>query len=115
MPGERELPANPVKVTRMLRRLFSRRPAAGPPVPLVLYTRAVCPLCDRMKEQLAAARTARPFELREVDVDRDPELVERYGRSVPVLEIAGRVAFKGRLDTAAFERKFERLTREPEP
>ena len=65
-----------------------------------------------MKEQLSAARTSRPFVLAEVDVDTDETLAERFGRSVPVLEIAGRVAFKGRLETAEFERKFERRLQE---
>jgi glutaredoxin len=77
-------------------------------VPLVLYTRRVCPLCDEMKEQIRSARLRRPFELTEVDVDSDPELTERHGMSVPVLEILGRPAFKGRMTVADFERKFER-------
>ena len=73
----------------MLRRLLSRRPAP-PPVPVVLYTRADCPLCDAMKAELARARPALDYELAEVDIASDPELLERHGLSIPVLEIAGR-------------------------
>jgi glutaredoxin len=95
-----------------LRSLWERLAGrAGPAVPLVLYTRRNCPLCDEMKHVLAQARTARPFELVERDVDLDPELRERHGRSVPVLEVAGRVAFKGRMTIEAFERKYARLAR----
>ena len=38
----------------------------------------------------------------------------RHGRSIPVLEIAGRVAFKGKLTSAELERKLERRARELE-
>lgn len=76
------------------------------PVELVLYTKASCPLCDEMKAELARARVRPPFRLREVDIEGDPELLVRHGLSIPVLEIGGRPAFKGRLTAAAFERKY---------
>lgn len=99
----------------MLRRILSRWLApVGQPLPLVLYTRANCPLCDVMKAQVARAATGTPIALKEVDIETDPELVRRYGRSIPVLEIAGRVAFKGRLTPAELERKLERGVRELE-
>ena len=77
-------------------------------VPLVLYARANCPLCDEMKEQIERARVSRPFDLTQVDIAADPELEARYGLSIPVLAIAGRAAFKGRMTVDDFERKFER-------
>ena len=95
--------------SRILRR---RRPDA--PVRVVLYTRSGCHLCDEMKAEIARARPRTPFALVEVDVDGDPELARRHGLSVPVLEIAGRVAFKARLRAADFERKLERRAREGE-
>ncbi len=98
----------------MLRRLFGRRSSPSPaPVPLVLYTRGGCHLCEEMKREIARARLDAPHALREVDIDRDPELVRRFDRSVPVLEIAGRIAFKGRLSAAELERKFARLAGGP--
>jgi len=81
-------------------------------LPVVLYTRADCPLCDEMKRELARARPRERFELREVDVDSDPVLAERHGLSVPVLEIAGRPAFVGRLSAAEFEAELARRARE---
>jgi len=80
----------------------------------VLYTRAECPLCEVMKAEIARVSARRPLALVEVDIDSDPELVERFGRSIPVLEIAGRVAFKGKLTSAELERKLERRARELE-
>lgn len=95
----------------MFDRLLNRQPRStpAPAVPLVLYSRADCHLCEVMKQQLAGARLSEAWELCEVDIDTDEELVARFGESIPVLEIGGRVAFKGRLEVAALERKFERL------
>ena len=100
----------------MLARAFAawfarwRRPAPAPT--LRLYTKAECPLCDAMKAELARARVRPEPRLEVLDVERDPELRERYGLSVPVLEIEGRVAFKGRLTAAEFERKYARRVAE---
>jgi len=96
----------------MLRRLLARWRARRAPVPLRLYTRPGCHLCSVMKDQIARARLSAPHVLEEVDIDRDPELVRRHGRSIPVLEIGGRPAFKGRMELADFERKFARRARE---
>lgn len=86
---------------------FGRKRAR--PVPLVLYTRAGCGLCEELKAELASARVEREWQLTEVDIAADPELEERWGRSIPVLEIGGQLAFKGRMSAAEFQRKFERL------
>jgi hypothetical protein len=91
-----------------------RGAAAHAPVPLELYTKPGCPLCDEMKAELARARVSVPFVLREVDVEQDPALLARFGRSVPVLAIAGRVAFKGRMEAREFERRYARRARELE-
>jgi len=85
------------------------------PLALVLYTRAQCPLCDEMKAEIARARLGDRVELRVVDIDGDSMLVDRHGRSVPVLEIEGRAAFKGRLSAEDLERKIARALREREP
>jgi thioredoxin-like negative regulator of GroEL len=84
------------------------------PLELVLYTRAGCHLCEEMLGEIGRARLPGRVALREVDVDSDPELAERYGRSIPVLELAGRPAFKGRLTAAELRRKVERALRDPE-
>ena len=93
----------------MLDRLFGRKPAAT--VPLVLYTRSECSLCDEMKHGLRNARVGFRYELEEVDIGADPDLEERYGRSIPVLKVGDRTAFKGRLD-GDFRPRLERLARE---
>ena len=95
-------------------RILGRKPGVEP-LALVLYTRAQCPLCDAMKAEIGRAKRGGRCALLEVDVDMDPILVERHGRSVPVLEIDGRVAFKGSLTVEDLERKIARALRERGP
>jgi thioredoxin-like negative regulator of GroEL len=87
-----------------------RRPASSPArqLELVLYTRPGCHLCEDMKHAIEAAGAGGRFHLREVDIDTDPALVALYGLSIPVLTIAGRVAFKGRLTRDEFLKKLAR-------
>lgn len=73
-----------------------RRPAVR--VPLVLYTRERCPLCETMRASIEAARLGERIELTVLDVDADPELQVRHGQAVPVLEIAGVARFVARLE-----------------
>lgn len=92
-----------------LDRLLGRR---REPVPLTLFTRAGCHLCDVMKEDLARAGLDRPHALTEVDVDTDRKLKKLYGARVPVLAIGGRVAFEGRLELETLRREFARRAEE---
>lgn len=97
-------------------RLDAASAPGGPPARLELFTRAGCHLCDDMKATIreAEARGAlgRPVELREVDIAGDPELEAAHGRSIPVLAIDGRIAFKGRLTAEELARKLARNTEE---
>ncbi len=54
---------------------------------VVVYTRVGCGLC-RQAERLVAAE-ARRAEVRHVDIDVDPDLVQRYGVRVPVVCVDG--------------------------
>jgi len=82
---------------------------ATPRLPeVVLYTRPGCHLCDEAKEQLEVLRKTVAFELREIDIDTNPELQRRYNDEVPVIFIHGRKAFKYRIDPRQF---LERLRR----
>jgi len=95
----------------MLDRLFRkfREDRRRPSVPLVLYTRPDCGLCEEMKAEIARARLSAPYTLEEVDISGDFELEARYGESIPVLHVAGRLAFKGRLSSPELEAKFARI------
>ncbi|HTX36303.1 MAG TPA: glutaredoxin family protein [Bryobacteraceae bacterium] len=65
---------------------------------VTLYTRQGCCLCDDAKLVLAEARRRAVFEYREVDIDSDPALHQKYNDEVPVIAIDGAKAFKYRVD-----------------
>lgn len=52
---------------------------------LKVYVRRGCHLCTDMSVALMRLQGALGYHLVEIDIDRDPELVERYGTRVPVL------------------------------
>jgi hypothetical protein len=56
---------------------------------LVLYSSPGCHLCEVAKQKLERVRRLVPFELREVDVRGDPDLLARYGERIPVVSIDG--------------------------
>jgi glutaredoxin len=62
-------------------------PAPSSGVTVTLYTRTGCHLCERAERVLRAEQEVNPFTLITVDVDRDPELVRRYGVRVPVVAL----------------------------
>jgi len=97
---------------RFVRRDRPASPGRSGPRVLELYTRDGCHLCDEMKQAVRAAGLGDRVTLREIDIAGDPALEHAYGRSIPVLAIDGRVAFKGRLTPAELKRKLDRYARE---
>ena len=75
---------------------------------VVFYHRHDCCLCDEALAEIEASRNRVRFALEVVDVDRAPELAEKYGDEVPVVEIDGRKAFKYRLTSDEFVRRIRR-------
>jgi glutaredoxin len=74
------------------------------PPDLALLTRDRCHLCDEMRNVLDDVLPALGHAYREIDVDSDPELVARFGESVPVLLRDGRPVAKIRLSRRQLER-----------
>ncbi len=90
-----------------------RAPAEREPV-VEVYGKRECGLCDELKAALERLRREIPFDLREVDIESSPELYEKYKDRIPLVFIDGRLAFKIRLDEAAFRRRLAR-SRESDP
>lgn len=66
---------------------------------LTVVHRQDCDLCDEMVAALEALGRKVPLPpVTVVDVDGDPELLRRYGLSVPVLLLDGTVVCKHHLD-----------------
>lgn len=52
---------------------------------LTVYGREACHLCQQMILTLKQAQNRSSFGLRVIDIDSDPELVQRYNEKIPVL------------------------------
>lgn len=76
-------------------------------VPVTVYSREHCSLCEEAVAALkdAASAVEVPVVIEEVDVDTDPELREEYGERVPYVLVGGRPAFKFRVDPVEARRR----------
>jgi len=67
---------------------------------VVLYTRVGCHLCDQAKALLLR----HGLEPQEVDIDHNAGLREKFDHCVPVVEIDGKIRFRGRIDEVLLRR-----------
>ena len=67
---------------------------------VTVYTRAGCHLCDEAIDLLRR----RGLAVTTRDIDTDVELHARYDHCVPVVEIDGRVRFRGRVNEVLLRR-----------
>ena len=74
-----------------------------------IYSRPGCHLCDEAKDVIDRVRQRRPFEVRVINIEEDPELEKAYGTEIPVVFINGNKAFKYRVDENEFENKVKQL------
>jgi len=85
---------------QFLRRFFTYRTCPSPDPQVVLYTRKGCHLCDVAKAMLLE----HGLTPKEVDIDQDSELFEQFDQSVPVVEVNGKVRFRGQIDPRLLRR-----------
>ena len=70
---------------------------------VTLYGRDGCHLCDEAREAiLALSAELGSFELREVDIDRDDQLLSAYLERIPVVELNGHQVSELEFDADAF-------------
>jgi glutaredoxin len=81
------------------------RLAAAGPRDVTLYTRPGCHLCDEAKAAIAPVLSEFGATLREVNIDEDAALKERYGWDIPVIFIGARKAANHRVDPVQFRRQ----------
>jgi glutaredoxin len=67
---------------------------------IVLYTRAGCHLCDDAQQLLLTHGIVPEC----IDIDADPDLRERFDTCVPVVEINGKIRFRGRINPLLLRR-----------
>lgn len=72
---------------------------------VTLYTRPGCHLCDEARAVMAPLLAEFGATLREVNIDEDAVLSERFGWDIPVIFIGARKVAKHRVDAAQFRRQ----------
>jgi glutaredoxin len=83
-----------------------RLAAIGPRV-VTLYTRPGCHLCEEAKALIKPMLGEFRATLREVNIDADAVLRERYGVDIPVIFIGARKAAKHRVDATKFRQQLK--------
>jgi hypothetical protein len=73
---------------------------------VVMYSRTGCCLCDEAWEVLEKYRDTLPPTVI-VEIDSDPALLERFSTCIPVVEIDGKVRFRGRVNEVLLRRLIE--------
>jgi glutaredoxin len=76
-----------------------------------LYARPDCHLCDEAREGLLGLRSdGLDFELEEIDIDSDDELLLRYLERIPVVELDGQIVSELHLDADGLRARLDTLS-----
>ena len=84
------------------------------PITLHIYSKPDCCLCDIAKDRLLELQDEIDFELIEVDISADPELLTRYGSFIPVVELAGEELCRYRVNKKRVRKKLLDFSKKPE-
>ena len=88
------------------------RLALAKPLDVTLYTRSGCHLCEEAKEQIGPLLRRAGASLREVNIDADATLRERYDYEVPVIFLGARKVAKHRVDVERFRKQLDEASRD---
>ncbi|MFN2511632.1 MAG: glutaredoxin family protein [Pyrinomonadaceae bacterium] len=69
---------------------------------VIIYSRPGCHLCEEAKEAMRAAGCPAEYTLDEVNIENDPELLNRYKDDIPVITFNGVEVFRHRVSTEEF-------------
>ena len=83
------------------------RLAASGALEVTLYTRPGCHLCEDVKAAIEPLLEEFGARLREVNIDEDRDLTDRYGWDIPVLFVGTRKVAKHRVNLEQFRRNLE--------
>jgi glutaredoxin len=88
-------------------RTESGRLIAAGPREITMYTREGCHLCDEAKTAMTPLLAEFSAKLREVNIDDDPILLERYNDDVPVIFVGTLLFAQHRIDPALLRHRLE--------
>jgi glutaredoxin len=75
---------------------------------VVVYSRPGCHLCEEAIAEIVAIHAeGHSFELREVDIESDKELLGRLLERIPVVEVDGELVSELRLDAGALRARLD--------
>ena len=74
---------------------------------VTFYSRPGCHLCEAARAAIDPLLLEFGAPLREVNIDADPALTERYGWDIPVIFIGSRKAAKHRVNVKQFRRQLQ--------
>ncbi len=76
-----------------------------------LYTRPDCHLCDEARQGVLELRAdGLDFELEEIDIETDDQLVRRYLERIPIVEVEGEIVSELRLDANGLRARLDTLS-----
>ncbi len=90
-------------MTSLLARIFRPRTRTES-LTFTVYSRAQCCCCHKAVDLLKDFQRGYGFQIAEVDIDADPELVAKYGTEVPVVAVNGKVRFRGIVNPVLLQR-----------
>ena len=80
-------------------------------VQVIIYSKPGCHLCEEAKESIRAGECGEHFQLTEINIETDPELMAKYRYDIPVISIDGVDTFMHRVDAADFRAKILALSK----
>jgi len=83
------------------------RLAAAQALEVTIYSRPGCHLCEAAKAAIEPLLVEFAAPVREVNIDADAVLTERYGWDIPVIFIGSRKAAKHRVNVRQFRRQLK--------
>ncbi len=70
---------------------------------ILVYDRRGCHLCEQMVASLFQFQQELEYEIEQIDIDNDPELIEKYHVDVPVVLFNDEVIFYHFFDETALK------------
>ena len=70
---------------------------------VIIYSRPGCHLCDEAKSAILSAGCSDSFTLEEINIESDPELLNKYKYDIPVIAINGAEYFIHRVSQKEFK------------
>jgi len=75
-----------------------------------IYSKPDCHLCETAKAQLVALQRRYGFQLTEVDISRDENLLAEFGTRIPLIWANGKLVGKYQVDEAALLAELRRAS-----